>query len=364
MPLIKTQLKDSGTPITMRFPQNVVDQLKTIARRKSVDTNTDISYVDLIRDATASTYDIEIDDKFDIGKFDFEEDDSETRGFWTAENIHQFNETPIGKMLAKCIEEDDYAEFVKLYKEKLKHWINNRSLATKVLEKSQGINGMCLVERDLASVAFVVKRRGAVPDQIMEGEEIIIPKFEIAAHPTIKLSELKPHTLFDVMVKPIISIQRELDSNIVAALSAAVNQRQDQIITNPGNISPSCILTAFENIAQHYEVPHHIIMHPKQYIKLACFSKGFVNSPPLKEALETRKFGSIEGVEIIVSPRCEYDEILVTAAPKHLGVLFMPVDPNVKHSSDTSKLRESFIPQIQVGICIVNDYTVSAIHVR
>lgn len=50
-------------------------------------------------------------------------------------------------------------------------------------------------ERDVASVAHVVARRGAVPDQIQEGEEILVPTFEIAAHPTVRLSEIKARRL-------------------------------------------------------------------------------------------------------------------------------------------------------------------------
>lgn len=46
-------------------------------------------------------------------------------------------------------------------------------------------------ERDVASVAHVLSRRGAVPDQIQEGEEILVPTFEIAANPQIRLSEIK-----------------------------------------------------------------------------------------------------------------------------------------------------------------------------
>src|SRR3954467_13384318 len=38
-------------------------------------------------------------------------------------------------------------------------------------------------ERDVASIAHVISRRGAVPDQITEGEEILVPTFEIAAYP-------------------------------------------------------------------------------------------------------------------------------------------------------------------------------------
>jgi hypothetical protein len=53
-------------------------------------------------------------------------------------------------------------------------------------------------ERDVAAIAHVVSRRGAVPDQIQEGEEILVPTWEIAANPTIRLSEIKARRFYIV----------------------------------------------------------------------------------------------------------------------------------------------------------------------
>lgn len=50
-------------------------------------------------------------------------------------------------------------------------------------------------ERDVAAIAHVISRRGAVPDQIQEGEEVLVPTFEIAAHPTVRMSEIKARRL-------------------------------------------------------------------------------------------------------------------------------------------------------------------------
>jgi hypothetical protein len=51
-------------------------------------------------------------------------------------------------------------------------------------------------ERDPAAVAHVISRRGAVPDMYVEGEEVLVPTFDIAAHPTVKLSEIKARRFY------------------------------------------------------------------------------------------------------------------------------------------------------------------------
>ena len=62
-----------------------------------------------------------------------------------------------------------------------------------ILELPQG--ALARYERDVAAIAHVIGRRGATPDQIQEGEEILVPTFEIAANPQVRLSEIKARRL-------------------------------------------------------------------------------------------------------------------------------------------------------------------------
>ena len=50
-------------------------------------------------------------------------------------------------------------------------------------------------ERDVSSIAHVISRRGAVPDQIVEGDEVLVQTWEIAANPQVRLSEIKARRL-------------------------------------------------------------------------------------------------------------------------------------------------------------------------
>jgi len=53
-------------------------------------------------------------------------------------------------------------------------------------------------ERDVASTAYVISRRGSVPDKITEGEEVLVPTFEIAVNPQIRLSEIRARRFYIV----------------------------------------------------------------------------------------------------------------------------------------------------------------------
>tara|TARA_Y100000310_G_scaffold72876_2_gene69042 strand:- start:5521 stop:5745 length:225 start_codon:yes stop_codon:yes gene_type:complete len=64
------------------------------------------------------------------------------------------------------------------------------------LELPQG--ALARYERDVASIAHVISRRGGVPQAIQEGEEFLVPTFEIAAYPTVRLSEIKARRFYIV----------------------------------------------------------------------------------------------------------------------------------------------------------------------
>lgn len=131
-------------------------------------------------------------------------------------------------------------------------------------------------ERDVAAIAHVVSRRGAVPDQIQEGEEILVPTFEIAANPSVRLSEIKSRRFYIVdraQIKSKEAIQKEEDTNIFAALINAVEVRGDQIVTNIGTLSPASLNTAFRFIEQHDLVATKIVVHANQYAAIRSFGK-------------------------------------------------------------------------------------------
>jgi len=142
------------------------------------------------------------------------------------------------------------------------------------LELPQG--ALARYERDVASIAHIVSRRGAVPQAIQEGEEFLVPTFEIAAYPTVRLSEIKARRFYIVdraQIKAKEAIQKEEDTNIFNALLAAADSRADQIVTNVGDLTTTSLNTAFRLIEQHDLVASKIVTHANQYATIRVFGK-------------------------------------------------------------------------------------------
>ena len=221
-------------------------------------------------------------------------------------------------------------------------------------------------ERDLASVATVVSTRGAVPDQIQRGEEILVPTFEIAAHPTVRLSEIKARRFYIVdraQIKAKEAIQKEEDSNIFSALIAAADNRGDQVVTNVGTLTTNSLNTAYRLIEQHDLVATKVVLHANQYASIRTFGKDFYDEATQREIITTGLYGHLWTGDIHVSSRMDPNTVLVVASPDTVGAFPIRQDITVLPADDPKKLRLGWVIYEEVGIVIVNDYAVSKIEV-
>lgn len=221
-------------------------------------------------------------------------------------------------------------------------------------------------ERDVAAIGYVLARRGAVPDQIQEGEEILVPTFEIAANPSVRLSEIKARRFYIVdraQIKAKEAIQKEEDTNIFASLLAAVNNRGSQIVTNLGALSPSSMNTAFRYIEQHDLVATKIVVHANQYASIRVFGKDFFDEATTREILTSGLFGHLWTADIHVSSRMDPSTVLVVASPDTVGAFPIRQDITVLPADDPKKLRIGWVIYEEVGIVIVNDYALATVEV-
>lgn len=221
-------------------------------------------------------------------------------------------------------------------------------------------------ERDVASVAHVISRRGAVPDQIQEGEEILVPTFEIAAHPTVRLSEIKARRFYIVdraQIKAKEAIQKEEDTNIFNALMAAADNRGDQVVTNVGTLTINSLNTAFRLIEQHDLVATKIVLHANQFASIRIFGKDFYDEATQREIITTGLYGHLWTADIHVSSRMDPNTVLVVASPDTVGAFPIRQDITVLPADDPKKLRLGWVIYEEVGIVVVNDYAISKIDV-
>jgi hypothetical protein len=221
-------------------------------------------------------------------------------------------------------------------------------------------------ERDVASTAHVIARRGAVPTQIVEGEEILVPTFEIAAYPTVRLSEINARRFYIVdraQIKAKEAIQKEEDTNIFSALSAAADNRGDQVVSNVGTLTTNSLNTALRLIEQHDLVATKIVMHANQFAAIRTFGKVFYDEATQREILTTGLYGHLWTCDIHVSSRMDPNTVLVVASPDTVGAFPIRQDITVLPADDPQRLRLGWVIFEEVGIAVMNDYAIAKIEI-
>jgi hypothetical protein len=224
-------------------------------------------------------------------------------------------------------------------------------------------------ERDPAVVAYKIARRGAVPDAITEGEEVLVPTFEIAAYPTIRLSEIKARRFYIVdraQIKAKEAIQKEEDTNIFAALFAAVATRGTQTVTAANLLDMVSINTAFNLVEQHDLVAAKIVVHPNQYAAIRNFGSsqntGTFDPATVREILTSGLFGHLFTADIHVTSRMTAGKTLVVASPETVGAFPIRQDITVLPADDPKRLRLGWVIYEDVGIVVLNDYAIALVN--
>jgi len=141
-------------------------------------------------------------------------------------------------------------------------------------------------EKDVRSVAHVISRRGAVPDEITEGEEILVPTFEIAVNPQIRISEIKARRFYIVdraQIKAKEAIQKEEDTNIFAAIRSSI-LADHTVTTTGGALTLAALNSAFAFIEQHDLTVAKIVMHASRYADVRNFGKTVYDVQPAENA--------------------------------------------------------------------------------
>lgn len=220
-------------------------------------------------------------------------------------------------------------------------------------------------ERDVRSVARVISRRGAVPDEIQEGEEVLVPTFEIATNPQIRLSEIKARRFYIVdraQIKAKEAIQKEEDTNIFTALLASVNGAHTVTATG-GALTLTALNQAFATIEAHDLTVAKIVMHAQRYADVRNFGKTVYDEATQREVLTSGLFGHLWTADIHVSSRMPLTTVLLLAPADYVGAFPIRQDITVLPADDPKKLRLGWVIYEEVGVVVMNDYAVAKVSV-
>jgi hypothetical protein len=220
-------------------------------------------------------------------------------------------------------------------------------------------------ERDVRAIAHVLSRRGGVPDMITEGEEILVPTFEIATNPTVRLSEIKARRFYIVdraQIKAKEAIQKEEDTNILNTLIASVPGAHT-ITATGGSLTIAALNAAFASVESHDLTVAKIVTHAQRYADIRTFGKTVYDEATQREVLTSGLFGHLWTADIHVTSRMATTSVLLAAPAEYVGAMPIRQDITVLPADDPKKLRLGWVIYEEIGIVVINDYSLALINV-
>jgi len=220
-------------------------------------------------------------------------------------------------------------------------------------------------ERDVAVAATVISRKGGVPVSYQEGEEVLVPTYEIAAYPSVRLSEIRARRFYIVdraQIKAKEALQKQEDTDIFSALLAAATS-SGQIVLSVGSLTVPAINDAFRYIERHDLVTARLVMHADQYATIRNFGKDFYDEATVREIITTGLFGHLYTADLHVSSRMPTDTVLVVATAETVGAFPIRQDITVLPADDPRNLRLGWVIYEEIGIVVLNAYAAAKITV-
>ncbi len=344
-------------PISIRVDGALVDVLKEEARRQAYQKKSDISYMDLIRDAVQG-YASKIEQDAMLPALDGE----------VILGNHATVMSNLSSVLSSCSNESEWLSLFGFIRNPLSSSLQDHarsayeslSLARAVLtlETDTGRN----YDRSLYGPAYVIERRGAYPDVIIEGESYLVPTFQIACNPTIHLDKILKKDLNDLAnlaSQSGTSIAREEDANFCALLASAGADNEYRKPIEVESITLSTLSQGYDMLVRDSQTPKHLLLSPSTFSSLsrmAASQPGNWSFEPLR--MDNQPVGHYQDAVIRVTDRIEDSAYFVAEDAGYL-VEKQPLKALI-HPNPT-RLRGSVVMWIDIGMTIIADYKVSCV---
>lgn len=187
-------------------------------------------------------------------------------------------------------------------------------------------------DKDIEAVSYVVAKRGKVDQWIIEGEYVEPHTWEIFAPAQIRLSQIQQrrfNILDRTQEKIRIEMQKQEDYQFLALLATSVT---GNLTANPAVSSSSGADKTFFNdlsaTVQDHDLPcYGYLMRFDSFKDIRAWDNTDFDPVTMREILETGLYGTIWGIDLIVSRLVPTGVVYSMAEPRFFGV--MPIRTEV-----------------------------------
>lgn len=181
-------------------------------------------------------------------------------------------------------------------------------------------------DRDISVPAYVVSKRGSVTEWTVEGDYVEPTTWEIFSPAQIRLSQIQQrrfNILDRTQEKIRIQVQIQEDDQFLQLLETTASGNQTQ---NPYQSSTTqCdkdFLNKISAVVMDHDLPcYGFLMRFSSFKDIRTWNTNEVDPVTMREVMETGLYGSIWGIDIIVSRRVKVGVVYAIGEPRFFGVM-------------------------------------------
>lgn len=219
-------------------------------------------------------------------------------------------------------------------------------------------------DKDVDAKAFVISKRGQVPDQIIEGDRIQVPTFEIVSYPQVRFSQVKERR-FNVIDRAQQRAKADImaveDEEIFSLIDNAASSGINAVTVSSGKLTREALTQAFKEVEKHDLVVTKIVMNAQAFADIRAWGQNEFDPVTQHEVLQTGLFGHIWTADILISKKVPANTVYVLADPEFVGVMPIRQDIQVIPADKPEELRLGWVIYEEIGLGVVNAMAVAKI---
>jgi hypothetical protein len=214
-------------------------------------------------------------------------------------------------------------------------------------------------DKDIDVKAYVVSKRGSVNEWLVEGEYVEPTTWEIFAPASIRLKEIQErrfNILDRTQEKIRIKIQEIEDEQYLALLATTV---AGNLTVNP--VTPSAtgcdknFMNDLSSVVMDHDLPcYGFLMRYDSFKDIRAWDNTDLDPVSMREILETGLYGTIWGIDIIVSRKVGKGVVYANTEPRFFGVMPIRTEVMLMPNDKPEEASIGYVGYENIGMTAVN----------
>lgn len=216
-------------------------------------------------------------------------------------------------------------------------------------------------DKDIDVPSYVVAKRGSVEEWTVEGTYVEPTTWEIFAPAQIRLSEIQQrrfNILDRTQEKIRIQVQVEEDTQFLALLNttAAANTAVNPILAAGSYASATKqFFNDLSTTVMDHDLPcYGFLMRFDSFKDIRTWNTAEVDPVTMREVLETGLYGSLWGIDLIVSRLVVQGNVYAMAEPRFFGVMPIRTELILMPDDTPKQATIGYVGYEEIGMTVVN----------